>query len=151
MCKINVNGVSITLTSFQLKQIEEQTNKNIPIYKRVTDFKSLLKELNTTETKLLPYKYNTSDSFEKYVNANIILVKVAQLYNEGIILNLENSSQYKYYNYKYFSGGACSVGVDCFHSYLGFSARLCFKSEKLAKIAYQNFKDEYEQYWSVDV
>lgn len=148
---IDINGVSIVLTKEQLKQIEEQTKKNIPIYERVTDFKSLLKELNTTESKLLPYKYNTSSSFEKYINASIIIAKVASLYNEEVVLDWKNSSQYKYYNYKYFTGGDCSVGVyDCV-SFMNCSARLCFKSEKLAKVAYQNFKDEYEQYWSVDV
>jgi cell shape-determining protein MreC len=151
MCKIDVNGVSITLTAQQLKQIEEQTKKNIPIYERVNDFKSLLKELNTTETKLLPYKYSSSDKFEQYVNACIILAKVAELYNEGVVLDWENSNVYKYYNYKYFSGGGSSVGVAGYYSSLPASARLCFKSEKLAKLAYQNFKDEYEQYWSIDV
>lgn len=151
MCKIDVNGVSITLTNEQIKQIKEQTKENIPIYEKVTDFKSLLKELNITETKLLPYKYNTSNNFEKYVNANIILAKVAELYNEETILDWKNSSQHKYYNYKYFSGGGYSVRVLACCSTLDCSARLCFKSEKLAKIAYQNFKDEYEQYWSVDV
>lgn len=151
MCKIDVNGVTIALTSQQLKQIEEQTKKNVPIYEKVTDFKSLLKELNTTESKLLPYKYNTSNNFEKYINASIIIAKVASLYNEEVVLDWKNSSQYKYYNYKYFAGGDSSVGVNGCRSRLCCSARLCFKSEKLAKVAYQNFKDEYEQYWSVDV
>lgn len=148
---IDVNGVSITLTEEQINQIKEQTKKNVPIYERVTDFKSLLEELNITETKLLPYKYNTSNNFEKYVNANIILAKVAELYNEGTILDWKKSNQYKYYNYKYFTGGGYSVDVTDYCSSLICSARLFFKSEKLAKIAYQNFKDEYEQYWSVDV
>jgi hypothetical protein len=43
------------------------------------------------------------------------------------------------------------VRVDGYFSSLHGSARLCFKSKELAQKAYQNFKDEYEQYWSVDV
>lgn len=151
MCKIDINNVSIVLTEEQLKHIKEQTNINIPIYERVTDFKSLLKELNTTEAKLLPYKYNTSNKFEQYINACIILAKVAELYNEGTVLDWTISNVYKYYNYKYFSGGDYSVAVGGYCSGLYGSARLCFKSKELAQKAYQNFKDEYEQYWSVDV
>ncbi len=148
---IDINVVQITLTSEQIQHIKEQTNINIPIYERVTDFKSLLKELNTTEAKLLPYKYNTSNKFEQYINACIILAKVAELYNEGTVLDWTISNVYKYYNYKYFSGGDCSVDVSvCFSALIG-SSRLCFKSKELAQKAYQNFKDEYEQYWSVDV
>lgn len=148
MCQIDINGVKITLTKEQLAEIAKQTSNNKSITEKVYDLDSLCKELKTTPKKLLPYQ-NTTDKTELAVNAFIILSKVAELYNEGNILDWRNTNIYKYIPYKYFSSCSYSVYFNGWSYFCYGSGLLFYKSESLAKISYNNFKEYWESYWNI--
>lgn len=133
------------------KQLLEQTfgidfAKHKEIYEKVYDLQTLTTYLGYNP---LIYPNPNSDS-EKYLNACNVLSKVTEVYNEGFKLDWKNSSQYKYYPYKYFGGGSWRVCVICDSYYLSCSARFYSKSEKLANKSYENFKEYWENYWSVE-
>ncbi len=72
---------------------------------------------------------------------------IIQVLNEGWKPDWSNSNEYKWLNYKYFSGGSCSVGSDGWFAVRVFSAGLYFKNEKVAKDALNKFKTIYEDFW----
>lgn len=145
MYQIDINGVKITLTKEQLKEIEKQTKDSREIYKKVNDLNTLINHLGYN-----PLVYpSPSNKFEKYINACSVLAKVAEVYNEGVILDWKNVNIYKYLPYKYYSGGSCSVAA----SFVVWSftphasAFLYYKSEKLSKESYNNFKEYWKDFW----
>lgn len=98
-----------------------------------------------------PIIYPSSNNpFEKYINACSVLAKVAEVYNDGVVLNWNNTNQSKWIPCKWFSfcGGCSVVFHGRFHSLVA-SGRLYYKSENLAKSSYNNFKDYWEDYWSM--
>lgn len=115
------------------------------IYNKVYDLNTLTQYLGYN-----PLIYpNPSNNFEKYINACSIIAKVTEIYNEGIKLDWEDSNICKYFPYKYFGSGSYGVYVYYCYSYLYFSSRIYYKSEKLANKSYENFKEFWEDYWSV--
>lgn len=144
MCQIDINGVKITLTKEQLNEIKKQTENNRQIYEKVYNINTLINHLGYN-----PLIYpSPSNKFEKYINACSVLAKVAEVYNEGVILDWKNINIYKYLPYKYYSGGSCSVYVSTFWYHdLVASAFLYYKSEKLSKESYNNFKEYWGDFW----
>ncbi len=135
----------------ELKEILEETFgkaffKPKDVTRIVYDISTL--ERHTKDFKT-PYLLSTKDKFEKYLNACYILAKVAEIYNEGIILDWKNTNIYKYIPYKYFSGVSCRVGpASYWYSFQGSSARLYYKDSNLSEASYINFKEYWEDYWS---
>lgn len=129
--------------------LEDKFGKNFWKPKEITD---VVYDLSTLIGHLgfnpLIYLYPTTP-FERYINACSVIAKVTEIYNEGTKLSWKNTD-YKYYNYKYFSGGSCGVRVGCGYASLVGSTWFYYKSENLAKKGYENFKDFYEDYWSVN-
>lgn len=144
MCQIDINGVKITLTKEQLNEIKKQTENNRQIYEKVYNINTLINHLGYN-----PLIYpSPSNKFEKYINACSVLAKVAEVYNEGVILDWKNINIYKYLPYKYYSGGSCSVAdSSSWYSKLDASAFLYYKSEKLSKESYNNFKEYWGDFW----
>ena len=129
--------------------LEDKFGKNFWKPKEITnvvyDLSTLIRHLGYN-----PLIYpNPTTPFEKYINACSVISKVTEIYNEGTELSWKNDD-YKYYNYKYFSFFFCGVCVFYCYFSLVVSARFYYKSENLAKKGYENFKDFYEDYWSVN-
>ncbi len=90
-------------------------------------------------------------TLEKSINALSVLKHVAELYNNGIILDWKNTSIYKYLPYKYYSNNnGCSVFISGYwHFSLDTPACLYYKESKLSKASYNNFKQYWEDYWGI--
>ena len=148
--QIEVEGVKITLTTEQLRQIELQTKKKKPVTERIQSFLDVLDELGIDESDL-PYKGLRSNltPLQKQINATWRLTKIVKVYNEGIILDWKNSNQNKYTPYKYWTSGSWSVAFDPWSTDLHCSATLFYKSIEDTKDAYNKFKDIYEDYWNL--
>ncbi len=125
---------------------------NQKITDKVYNIDTLCEYLEIDESDLFIYKKNTKDKHERYINVCNILPKIAQVYNEGIILDWKNINIYKYLPYLYFSGGSGVVvpGLG-WGSYLLAPAGLYFKTNNLSETAYKNFKSYYEDFWGLKV
>lgn len=114
------------------------------VYQKVNNLDTLIQHLGYN-----PLIYpNPSNSFEKYINACSVIAKVTEIYNKGTKLDWKTNT-YKYYPYKYFDGSfyVCF----CYRcSHLVCSTRFYYKSEKLTKESYNNFKEFWEDYWSLE-
>jgi len=115
------------------------------IWKKVKDLNGLIDHLGYN-----PLVYsNPSNSFEKYINACSLLAKLAEVYNEGTVLNWKNTNEYKYLPYKYFRGGSVSVSAAYpWVTTCRASARLYYKNSNLSIQSYNNFKKYWEDFWS---
>ena len=78
------------------------------------------------------------------------LVVITRVLNEGWRPDWSNTSQPKWFNWRYTNGNA---GLACAASdgapslaHANFGSRLCFKSEALADYAAETFKGLYEEY-----
>lgn len=119
------------------------------IIDRIQNWQDILDELNIDES-FLPYKGSKLTNEEKSINAQAKLFKIVQVYNEGEKLKWNDTSQYKYTPYKYFSGCSWVVASgDLWYGTLGFSSGLYYKSSELSKNAYNKFKDVYEDFWNL--
>ncbi len=78
MCKININGVNITLTEHQLEEIDKQRNKK-DINERITTIQDVFNELREDYSIFkLPYPYPNNNE-EKSANAYVLLLKITRL------------------------------------------------------------------------
>lgn len=138
--------------SSELKEIlEESFGKEFFKPKDITDIvydiDTLAEWLNISVKDLFIFNQNTKDKNEKCINACNILLKVANVYNEEVILNWKNTSEYKYLPYINFSGGSGVVSLVTWFNDSGSPAGFYYKSDKLSRIAYNNFKIYFEDYW----
>ncbi len=132
-----------------------ETNFGKDFYKQdITDIVYNLNSLenyinnSTKETFRLPYNINTTNKLEKTLNAVYILSKIAEIYNEGTILDWKNNNQYKYLPYHNFSGGSGVVyPAGGWVFYLDAACCLYYKNSNLSKKSYSNFKQYWEDYW----
>lgn len=148
MCKIEINGVSITLTSEQLKEINKQQNK-LSLIDRINTIEDIYKELGIKEGDFLPYK-NPKTKQEKSLNALAKIYKITEYYNNGDIIDFKNSNTRKYYLYNYISCGSLLVEVSFYYSDpAGHSVGYFFSKEENAKDALKKFKDIFEEYWMI--
>ena len=133
----------------EFKQLlEENFDKSVlnpNIIDRVEDFDSIL-EILEIEDYQSPYK-NPKTKEQKSINALDKLFLIAKVYNEGWIPNWKNSSEYKWFPYKYFSGGVfvlCSiVWYLCLYSPSGVH----LKNKELCEDLIKKFRDILEDYW----
>jgi len=117
------------------------------IEERIQNWQDILDELGIDES-FLPYK-NPKTKEEKSLNAVAKIYKITEVYNEGWYADFKNND-YKWYPYKYFSGGRFLVAFYWYCSVTdGHAGGFYFKSENLAKDAYNKFKDVYEDYWMI--
>ncbi len=131
----------------ELRKLEKIVKNNGLEPTEVKTLDDVCEYLNIKKEELLIF-INPKTTFEKYINACAILPKIATIYNDGTKLNWSNQNEYKYFPYKYHSGDGCSVRFSAWFTCRSYSAGLYFKSQALAELAYKNFKDIYEDYWS---
>lgn len=137
----------------ELKEILEESfgknffNKNIT--DRVYNLDTLFEYLDIEPEKLLIYNEKTISSFEKYINACVIIPKIVKIYNEGTILDWTNASQYKYLPYIRKVGSTWVAGSSdgWAASALGPFAHH-FKSRDLSDKALSNFNQIYLDYYT---
>lgn len=117
------------------------------IWEKVNNLDSLIIHLGYNPLIYL----NPANSFEKYINACSVLVKVAKVYNEGIILDWKNTNIYKYLPYKHFLSSEFTVcSASEWYASCGASAFLFYKNSNLSTQSYNNFKDYWEDFWAVE-
>lgn len=114
----------------------------------VYDLDSLADYLKIKRKELFIFSETTKDEHERYINACNILVKIAEIYNEGTILDWKNFSIYKWIPYlDFYNSGV--VSFNRWYSYLSGGSILYYKSEILAKQSYNNFQNIWEDYWGI--
>lgn len=79
---------------------------NQKIWNKVYNIYTLCEYLDIDEDDLYIFSKNTKNKHEKFINACNILSKIAEVYNEGKILDWCNANEYKYFPYKYMTGGS---------------------------------------------
>lgn len=121
---------------------------NQKITDKVHDIETLCEYLGIDEDDLFIFKKNTKNKHERYINACNILPKIAEVYNEGTVLDWKNTNVYKHLPYLYFSGGSCGLLLywcTTLHCPVGFY----YKSDELSKKSYENFQTIFEDFWGL--
>lgn len=145
--KINVNGISITLTKEQIAEIDRKKAKNRPVTERIQTFNDIIAESGKSASYFTDSNLSINElGYRKFV-------AICEVYNEGWVSDFTDSNQYKWFIYgKDFSKASSSfVGSSaCYGSWLAVAAggsRLCLKSEELAKDIIKKFLKELNQFW----
>lgn len=138
--------VTITLTKEQLNEIAKQT-KSGDITDRIKSIDDVYRELGVKRSDVIPY-YDPVDNHQRFVNACVDIKHLVECLNEGIILDFNNTSQYKWLPYKYLSGGRLLVDFSSFSYCFAGSGFHYYKSEKLAKHGYNICNNIYGDFWS---
>ena len=100
--------------SKELKEILEDSFgkeffKPKSITHRIQTIEDVFEELGENYNDYIPPFPKAETKEEKSCNAQMLLFKIAKVYNEGTILDWKDLNQYKYFNYKFFSGGSWLV------------------------------------------
>jgi hypothetical protein len=119
------------------------------ITEKVFDIETLCQYLEIDENELYIFKKNTKDKHERHINACNILPKIAQVYNEGEILNWKNTNVYKYLPYLNFSHSGGVVVFTHWRYILYGSFGLYYKTNELCESSYNNFQSVWEDYWGI--
>lgn len=98
--KENVYTIAVSLRKDAILTGESNSHliKMIPVNNRVYTLEDIYDELGILEENVLVYK-NASTSFERFINACAIIPKIVKVYNDGKIVDWDNSSQDKYLPY----------------------------------------------------
>lgn len=102
----------------QKKLIEKYLVVNIPksIIERVNSFKDVLKISGKTLKEIIPYQ-KPINKYQKSQNGLAKLQLITEVFNEEVELDWNNTNQYKYLMYKYWSRGGwvlhCLVCNSC--------------------------------------
>jgi len=132
-----------------------ETNFGKDFYKQ--DITDIVYDLNSLiaycDKKLIPFglPYNDPDyKIGKTLNAVYILSKVAEVYNEGTVLDWKNNVQYKYLPNKNFDRDFVNVNSSSnWYFQQNTIDSLYYKNSVLSKKSYNNFKQYWENYWGV--
>jgi CRISPR/Cas system CSM-associated protein Csm2 small subunit len=138
---IQVQGVQITLTDNQLKEIQRALDKR-PITERIKTWKDVCNYHNITND-VLPYK-NPRNKQEISINRFAKLQYLVDCLNEGEKPSFKNNS-YKYYPY-FFGSDRVSFYCSYFYSssFAGFG--LYYKSKELSDYAGKQFLEIYNEF-----
>jgi len=139
--------------SAELKEILEETfgleffkPKNIT--ETVYDLDTLAEHLEMDTDDLYIYK-KPKNAFEKYLNACSIIPKIVEVYNQGTILDWDNTNEYKYLPYLRKVGSAWVFDLaGCWASGAHGSIAYHYKSNELAIKGIDNFKQTYLDFYT---
>lgn len=144
---IDINGVKITLTKEQLKQIEDQQKKNRPIIERIDTLDDVYKDLGINRNSIIPFK-NPINKQQRSANAFIDIQNISKCLNEDDSFPNFNNNEYKYCPYfkKVAPGGWV---YDCYdywgsNGHLGFGCY--YKTSDLSIFAGNTFISVYNDY-----
>lgn len=131
----------------------EQVKVMLKYFKRasseIENWKDILRINKITEASL-KLILNPKTKEEQSRNGYTKLLYIGKAYNKGWIPNFKDTSEEKWYVYKYYSGGRWFVGVLDNYGYVCRPSGVYFKTKKDALDSYNKFKDIYEGYWMVD-
>ncbi len=145
--KIDVNGVSITLTKEQINEIDRQRNKSKSITERIQTFDDIIAECGR------PASYFMDSSLTKHELGYRKFVAICEVYNEGWVPDFTDGNQRKWYIYgTNFDSASSSFGFsdaicECWHSLTRGGSRLCLKTENLANDIIKKFLKELNEFW----
>lgn len=146
MCKIEINGVKITLTEEQLKAIDYQRNNKIDIFS-VTTYKDVCKYLKEKELTFKDFaKFSGSIEDNEKLLAFAKIKQLEKFFNQDWIKDWSNKSQYKWYPYFTINVSGCLVFLDCTYysdsciGQVGF-----YQSKEVTKHIGTYFVDIYEK------
>lgn len=137
----------------ELALLKQEINKPDckSIFDRLNNLSDLEKELGKSIEDIIPYKNDKHTHLplttkQKSLNVQAVLFELIELYNEGWKPDIANTSQKKYYLYKYFSGGSSGVEVDyCYYFY--DASGLYFKNQEIGNKLKFNFPQLIEDYF----
>lgn len=136
--------------SSELKEILEETFgldffKPKDITETVYDLDTLAEHLEMDTDDLYIYK-KPKNAFEKYLNACAIIPKIVEVYNQGTILDWNNTNEYKYLPYIRKVGSAWVADSHIWRSNAGGPFAHHYKSNNLALKGINNFNQIYLDY-----
>lgn len=134
------NQADVTQKKALLKYFKQAEKKSI------LSFKDVLVINGTTLTFKLHYSEKTKDPFEKCQNALAKMFQIAKAYNGDWKPDFMNGNQYKYFMYKYFSGGSCVVRYGVWLTTHCSPLGVYFKNQDDCEDAYSKFKDVYDDF-----
>lgn len=124
-------------------------NKNImknPIIEKIKTFSDVLDHLGLESKDVIPYT-NPVNKRQKFINASVKMSLIAEVLNEGVVLDFSNSSQPKYYPYFEKSDSGWSVySFGSSYAIVEFGFAFFYKSSELALYAANQFLDIYIDY-----
>ena len=148
---------TITINAPEGKVIgEEKTKKGMvitfhdvpkPITERVKTLEDALNE--ASEEVRREYGKWINDGMPEHLKAYLKLVLITSVLNEGWEADYKNKSQYKYWLWWHYNSAGLWYALFCASSGVAnadVGARLCFKSEALARHAAEHFVDLYQKY-----
>ena len=141
--KIDVGGVSITLTKEQLDYIDVQKRRSRPIMERINTFDDIIAESGK------PASYFTDSNLSKDEIGYRKVKAICFVLNEGWIADFKNKNQKKWYPYFDASSsfGFSGTGFVYWFTSTGGGSRLCsLKNEELAKFVGTKFIKEYKEW-----
>jgi len=102
------------------------------------------------ESIKLPYPSNTTDKWERQLNAQMQLFHIAKYYNGDWVADFKNGSQYKYILKKYWSGSRWVV-IGCYGQVgAGYPSGVCFKSSEIVDLVIEKYPDIVNDYFMID-
>lgn len=131
---LNINGenVEITLTKEQVEAIKKQTEKS--------PMDEVYAYHNTTE-KEFEEQYKNVSEFAKHQEIERMIVN---FYNKGVVPDINNHLQYKWFIWWYLGDNFRLDGVHYRLSSSNVSARLCFLRQKDALEASEKFFEQFK-------
>jgi len=133
------------------KQFVELFGENFHLVKKPEELTTLedILHYHGIDRSFLPYQ-QPQNKEELALNATAWLFKISEAYNGDWEANWSDTSQYKWYLYRY-RNSVGSWSVDCFYNfnYHGSPSGLYYKSKELAVLAEKTFPQIYKDYWMI--
>lgn len=149
----------IPIQNQDIEEAFKQANSNQKMvlqcyFKAPTESISILKlrdynKLLETSGLIRSFSITLSEKAGRSMIAYRKLLHIASIYNEGWEPDFKDST-YKYFIYKYYSGGRWRAGVDyCYYSCADRPSGVYFKSRELAQAALENFPEIWDDYFMI--
>jgi len=135
----------LTTLEKEVKELRAIIDAPLDIKERVKSWDDVLKVSGRDAKEFYLRKDETEDELA-YRKAKLI----AEVLNEGTVLNAKDTSQYKYFPWLKIDGNSGSglsyYVYGCWNANSFVGVRLCFKNSELAKYAFEIFPDVYASF-----
>lgn len=149
---VQVNGVTITLTKGQLAQVNKVKNTkqtSVKSYKDITSFEIACKHLGESLSKFKDKVKGLNPSEVALRELKVIVRAIRSFTNWSP--NLNDSTQYKYWNYFYMKGGVFSYyHTDYANGNMDVPSALFVESYEQSKFLANTFLEKYRIYYTED-
>lgn len=143
-----INKAYSEADSSQKKLLEKYFKINIPkdIFEEIQDWNDILRLSGKSESEIIPWKFPKTKE-QKSQNALAKIQVITEVYNQGVILDWNNTSQFKYYPWwKKENGGWVFLRCCDYGCAAVVPAGCYFKDVKSVQDAVKKFKDIYLDY-----